>query len=203
MTISMKSALERFETLKPASKAKIEVYARRCYLDFMNPEVIKMWKEESDNKDVARAITRPWYDLVHSCSTPTGLITQGAYDMKMRKGLPTKDHCFRPQFVYRFMLDTRGRFEDYEVFRKWFIMCTSTILVTGKENDNLSLGGTNNRGDEYEIVASTDWQYIFAGLELYEYSNETRWNKKTLTPVSNLIEAPQDLLDYERQFIKA
>ena len=203
MTINMQGALDRFETLKPASKAKIEVYARRCYLDFMNPEVIKMWKEESDNKDVARAITRPWYDLVHSCSTPTGLITQGAYDMKMRKGLPTKDHCFRPQFVYRYMLDTRGHFEDYEVFRKWFIMCTSTILVTGKENDNLSLGGTNNRGDEYEIVASTDWQYIFAGLELYEYSNETRWNKKTLTRVSNLIEAPQDLLDYERQFIKA
>ena len=202
MSINMQGALARFESLKPASKAKIEVYARRCYLDFMNPEVIKMWKEESDNKDVARAITRPWYDLVHSCSTPTGLITQGAYDMKMRKGLPTKDHCFRPQFVYRYMLDTRGRFEDYEVFRAWFIMCTSTILVTGKENDNLSLGGTNNRGDEYEIVASTDWQYIFAGLELYEYSNETRWNKKTLTPVSNLIEAPQDLLDYERQFIK-
>ena len=101
------------------------------------------------------------------------------------------------------MLDNRPQFQDYEVFRKWFIMCTSTILVTGKENDNLSLGGTNNRGDSYEIVASTDQQYIFADLELFAYSDETRWSKKTLTPVSNLIEAPQELLDYETRFIKA
>jgi hypothetical protein len=202
MPINMQGALDRFENLKPNSKAKIEVYARRCYMDFMNPEVINAWHEKKDDKNWVRAITRPWYDLVHSCSTPTGLITQGAYDLKLKKGIPTKDHCFRPQFVYRYMLDNHEKFEDYEVFRKWFIMCTSTILVTGKENDNLSLGGTNNRGDEYEIVASTDWQYIFAGLDLYEYSNETRWQNKTLTHVQNLIEAPQDLLDYEKQFIK-
>lgn len=203
MSINMQGALDRFETLKPASKAKIEVYAKRCYLDFMNPETIRAWEENRGDKDWERALTRPWYDLVHSCSTPTGLITQGAYDMKMKKGLPTKDHCFRPQFVYRFMLDNHERFEDYEVFRKWFIMCTSTILVTGKENDNLSLGGTNNRGDSYEIVASTDQQYIFSDLALFAYSDETRWSKKTLTPVSNLIEAPQELLDYETRFIKA
>jgi hypothetical protein len=202
MTINMQGALERFETLKPASKAKIEVYAQRCYLDFTNPEVAMAWVKNRGDKDWERALTRPWYDLVHSCSTPTGLITQGAYDMKMRKGLPTKDHCFRPQFVYRFMMDNRPVFHDYEVFREWFIMCTSTILVTGKENDNLSLGGTNNRGDQYEIVASTDQQYIFADLELFAYSGETRWSKKTLTPVSNLIEAPQELLDYEERFIK-
>jgi hypothetical protein len=203
MTISMESALEHFENLRPASKRKIEIYAKRCYLDFMNSETTKAWEENRGDKDWERALTRPWYDLVHSCSTPTGLITQGAYEMKMRKGLPTKDHCFRPQFVYRFMLDNHSDFEDFEVFRKWFIMCTSTIFVTGKENDNLSLGGTNNRGDDYEIVASTDQQYIFADLPLYKYSNETRWNKKRLAAVSNLIEAPQALLDYEKKFIRS
>ena len=202
MTVSMQGALERFGQLKEKSKAKIEVYARRCYLDFMNPEVIRMWREEGSNKDVARSITRPWYDLVHSCSTPTGLITQGAFDGKLKKQIATKDHCFRPQFVYRYMLDNHEKFVDYEVFRKWFIMCTSTILVTGKENDNLSLGGTNNRGDEYQIVASTDQQYVFANLPLYEYSDDIRWQNKILSYASNLIEAPQELLDYEKRFIK-
>lgn len=203
MTIDMHGAFERYENLKPASKAKIEVYAKRCYLDFMNPEVAKNWEANRGNKDWERAITRPWYDLVHSCSIPTGLITQGAYDLKLRKGIPTKDHCFRPQFVYRFMLDNREQFENYETFRAWFVMCCSTILVTGKENDNLSLGGTNNRGDSYEIVASTDQQYKFSDLDLFAYSGETRWNKKTLTPADNLIGAPQELLEYEKRFIKA
>ena len=101
------------------------------------------------------------------------------------------------------MLDNHEQFEDYEVFRQWFIMSCSTILVTGKENDQLSLGGTNNRGDEYQLVSSTDKQYAFAGLDLFSYSGETQWKNKTLTPVSNLIEAPQSLLDYEKRFITA
>ena len=203
MSISMQGALDRFENLLPSSKKKTEKYAKNCWHTFTKVHVL-LWPEEKDDKNGVRSITRPYYDLVHSCSTPTGLITKGAYDrkLKQKKAPLTKDHCFRPQFVYRYMLDNHEKFEDYEVFRKWFIMCTSTILVTAKENKNLSSGGTNNRGAEYEIVASTDQQYIFADLDLYEYGSQREWKDRSLTPVQNLIEAPQDLLDYEKQFIK-
>jgi len=195
--ITMQGAIDRMNTIKASSSKKIEVYAKRCYIDFMNPEIIRWWNDESEDTNVGRAITRPFYDLVHSCSIPTGLITESAFNSHKK----TKDHCFRPQFVYRFMLDNHEQFEDFSVFREWFVMCCSTILVTPNENDRLSSEGTKNHGGEYVIMSPTDKQYVRANLDLFTYSNERSWAKRSLTPASNGINAPSTLLEYEKVFI--
>jgi hypothetical protein len=137
----MEHALDRLSEIKPSSAKKIEIYAQRCYHDFMNPAIIDWWQNNRDDKDIVRAITRPFYDLVHACSIPTGLITKTAFEklQSNKKFIATKDHCFRPQNTYHFMLDNRESFCEFSTFRKWYVMCCSTILVVGKENDRLSL----------------------------------------------------------------
>ena len=198
----MEHALDRLSQIQPSSAKKIEIYAQRCYHDFMNPAIIEWWRSGRDDKDVVRAITRPFYDLVHSCSIPTGLITKLAFDKHQtdKKFKSTKDHCFRPQNTYQYMLDNRESFCEFSTFRKWYVMCCSTILVVGKQNERLSLDGIDNRGGSYIIKVPTDQQYISAGLDLYSYSNEREWKNRTITPQSNLIVAPSELLEYEKKF---
>lgn len=201
--VNMKGALDRMLGIKQSSKKKIETYAQRCYKDFMNPELHRWWEEERDDKDVVRCISRPFYDLVHSCSIPTGLITEQAFQKKVNTPnfVLTKDHPFRPQFVNHYMWDNPEKFYDFSVFKKWFIMCCSTIFVLGQENDKLSLDGTRNNGESYSIMSSTDQQYVRANLNLYTYSNNRNWKSKTITLASNIIDAPSELLEYEKRFI--
>ena len=198
----MEDALDRLSEIKPSSAKKIEIYAQRCYYDFMNPAIIDWWKTKRKDKDVVRAITRPFYDLVHACSISTGLITKTAFEklQSNKKFVATKDHCFRPQNTYQYMLDNRESFCEFSMFRKWYIMCCSTILVVGKENDLLSVEGIDNRCGSYIIKVPTDQQYIHAGFDLYSYSTHSRWKDRTLKLESNLIDAPQELLEYEKKF---
>jgi hypothetical protein len=151
MTINMQGALERFETLKPASKAKIEVYAQRCYLDFTNPEVAMAWVKNRGDKDWERALTRPWYDLVHSCSTPTGLITQGAYDPDSRiqsdrgttrtPGLRRTVHqvikkgASLPPFLYSVVLGEPSRAGDFNLAVELIAEGTRQSMIN---NENIS-----------------------------------------------------------------
>ena len=198
----MEHALDRLTRIKPSSAKKIEIYAQRCYYDFMNTDIIDWWQNNRNDKDIVRAITRPFYDLVHACSIPTGLITKTAFEklQNNKKFIATKDHCFRPQNVYHYMLDNRESFCEFSTFRKWYVMCCSTILVVGKENDRLSLDGIDNRRGSYVIKVPTDQQYIRAGLDLYSYGLQREWKDRTLTPESNLIVAPQELIEYEKKF---
>ena len=198
----MEHALDRLTRIKPSSAKKIEIYAQRCYYDFMNTDIIDWWHNNRNDKDIVRAITRPFYDLVHACSIPTGLITKTAFEklQNNKKFIATKDHCFRPQNVYHYMLDNRESFCEFSTFRKWYVMCCSTILVVGKENDRLSLDGIDNRRGSYIIKVPTDQQYIRAGLDLYSYGLQREWKDRTLTPESNLIVAPQELIEYEKKF---
>jgi len=200
--ITMEHALDRLTRIKPSSAKKIEIYAQRCYYDFMNTDIIDWWQNNRNDKDIVRAITRPFYDLVHACSIPTGLITKTAFEklQNNKKFIATKDHCFRPQNVYHYMLDNRESFCEFSTFRKWYVMCCSTILVVGKENDRLSLDGIDNRRGSYVIKVPTDQQYIRAGLDLYSYGLQREWKDRTLTPESNLIVAPQELIEYEKKF---
>ena len=132
--ITMEHALDRLTRIKQSSAKKIEIYAQRCYYDFMNTDIIDWWQNNRNDKDIVRAITRPFYDLVHACSVPTGLITKTAFEklQNNKKFIATKDHCFRPQNVYHYMLDNRESFCEFSTFRKWYVMCCSTILVVGK-----------------------------------------------------------------------
>ena len=200
--ITMEHALDRLSEIKPSSAKKIEIYAERCYHDFMNPAIISWWKNNRNDKDIVRSITRPFYDLVHSCSIPTGLITKTAFEkvQQNKKFKPTKDHCFRPQNTYHCMLDNHENFCEFSTFRNWFVMCCSTILVIRNENERLSLEGIDNRRGSYIVKVTTDQQYISAGIDLYSYSTEHAWKDKTLKLESNLIVAPQELLEYEKKF---
>lgn len=201
--ISMQGALDRMSSIKASSIKKIETYALRCYKDFMNPELHKWWENDRNDKDVVRSISRPFYDLVHACSIPTGLITEQAFQKKVNTSnfVLTKDHPFRPQFVNHYMWDNPEKFYEFSVFREWFIMCCSTIFVLGQENDRLSLDGTRNDGESYSIMSSTDQQYVRANLNLYLYSSDRNWKNRTLTLASNIIDAPPELLEYERKFL--
>ncbi len=201
--ISMEGALDRLSGLRSSSVKKIETYAKRCYKDFLNTELHKWWENERDDKDVVRSISRPFYDLVHACSIPTGLITEKAFQKKSTTSnfVLTKDHAFRPQFVNHYMWDNPEKFYDFSEFRKWFIMCCSTIFVLNEENNHLSSGGTRNDGELYSIMSPTDQQYVLANLNLYVYSDHRNWKNKTITLASNVIDAPIDLLEYEKRYL--
>ena len=201
--ITLEGAFDRLPKIKAPSRKKIEVYAKRCYQVTMGDETIKWWNEEKDDKDVARAITRPFYDLVHSCSIPTGLITEKAF--MNRKNDPTyictKDHIFRPQFICRYILDNHEKFKDFSVFRKWVIMSCSTTLVTKEENADLRVSGTRNKGEDYVLLSSTDQQYRKIGLKLFSHSYHRSWDDRTIVEESNLISPPKELLEYEVPFL--
>ena len=192
----------RFEKIRGTSQEKILVYAKRCYLDFQNDTIYDYWVNKKHDKNWVRSITRPWYDLIHSCSVPSGLISEDAFNLRInKKTSPTKDHCYRPQFVYRFMLDNREEFLNEEYFTSYFIMCCTTILVTGKQNDLLSFKGTDNRHEELKILIPTNNQYSSCGIPLFNLSSDSSWNKKTITPANNIIPTPSALLEYEHQYI--
>ena len=190
-TISMKSALAT--AAKSTASQQERLYWSAWHLhEYYILKDKKSWVEHRQNKHCVRNTTRPFYDLAHGLSTSTGLITRTAFE-KCQKGngyTPTKDHCYRPQTVAQFMLDNREMFQDFAVFLEWFTMLTSTILVDAKENNKLSLNGIDNRGSEYIIKVTTDQQYVKAGLDLFAYSNDRSWKKRTITPASNLIEVP-------------
>ena len=203
--ITMEHALDRLSEMKQSSVKRIEVYVQKAYYDFMNPYTINWWRDNRNDKDVVRSHTRSFYDLVHACSIPTGLITKTAFEKLQndKKFTATKDHCFRPQNIYQFMLDNHENFCEFSTFRKWYVMCCSTILVVGKENKRLSSEGIDNRNGSYVIKVPTDQQYIRAGLDLYSHSAERNWADRFLTLESNLIVAPQQLLEYEKKFAPA
>jgi len=200
-TISLQSALATAAKSTAEQQIMVRWAARVLYAALLQNDVINaLWTEHRQNKHCVRYMTRLFYVLAHGLSTSTGLITRTAFE-KCQKGngyTPTKDHCYRPQTVAQFMLDNREMFQDFAVFLEWFTMLTSTILVDAKENNKLSLNGIDNRGSEYIIKVTTDQQYVKAGLDLFAYSNDRSWKKRTITPASNLIEVPDILLEWER-----
>jgi hypothetical protein len=200
-TISMKSASATSAKSTARQQRRVRVAAHVLHVAFIqSDEINALWTENRHDRDYVRCMTRPFYDAAHGLSTSTGLITRTAFE-KCQKGngyTPTKDHCYRPQTVAQFMLDNREMFQDFAVFLEWFTMLTSTILVDAKENNKLSLNGIDNRGSEYIIKVTTDQQYVKAGLDLFAYSDDRSWKKRTITPASNLIEVPGNLLDWER-----
>ena len=199
-TISMDSAIKRYETMKSSSKEKIEVYGEAAWIEVTTPQKIDFWNNAKGTKFGERPATRLFYDLAHSCSIETGLITKSAFlNRRTKGGKYTKDHVYRPQFICRFMLDNHEKFQHFDDFFPWWLMCCSTVIVTPKENDELSIEGTDNRKGKFILKSRTDEQYSKMGLDLYSYSKESRWVNKTIEPVSNMIIVPQELQDYEKQ----
>ncbi len=188
-------------TLRPSTLHRINTY---CEIAFNGLKAnLYMWKSRPDDKDVLRGVVRPYYDLVHSLSIPTGYITTRALGEKRndKYWVICKDHCYSPQFIGRMIMDNSEIYlEDYEKFKEIFYISCTTIDITPEENRKLSQL-TSNRNDGFKIYVPTDKKYQHLNIELVERNYGTAWYNKPANPVSNYIQTPQELLNYEKQFL--
>lgn len=150
----------------------------------------------------ARPITRIYYIGVFDCGVPnqTGFISEAAYQNKLSKKKVVHDHYLSPQFIGRMILDNPDIYlEDYEKFRNLFWLSCSTIVLTQKENDDLSFL-TKNDGETYKVKVPTDKKYDALGIKLYKrLDGKNRW--KYSEPTDEKPHFPKELLEYERQFL--
>lgn len=161
------------------------------------------WQQNPNCKDTIRGITRPYYDLVHSLSIPSGFITVSALEKKKQdpSWAICKDHCYSPQFIARMIMDNSNTYlNDYDKFRDIFYKSCRTIEITSEENRSLSLL-TSNNGGKFKVYIPTDKKYQYLKIDLVERNIGARWYNKPTTPVSNYIETPTELLEYEKRFL--
>ena len=151
-----------------------------------------------NDPDYFRPITRIYYDLVF-CSgyNHTGLISEAALNDSNER---TNDHCLSPQFIARMIMDNPDLYlSDYTVFENLFNLARTTVCVTKSENKQLSLL-TDNDGVDYKVYVPTNNKYGHLGIKLYEKVGQ-QW-KNAVEYDGNVGDlAPQDLLNYEEQFL--
>jgi len=190
-----------FSKLQPKQKYRVETY---CKIAFNGLKAnVDEWFTNRNCKDTVRAITHSFYNTVHSLSVPSGLVSVEA--VKKKREEPEwalcKDHCYSPQFIGRMIMDNSDKYlNDYELYRKLFITACTTIIVTPEENRSLSFL-TSNRNNDFKIYAHTDKKYQHLNIELVEKSQGLKWYMKDMKPASNYIETPQELIEYETQFL--
>lgn len=152
--------------------------------------------------EFARPLTRIYYIGVFDCGLPnsTGFISEAAYNNKLSGQKTVHDHYLSPQFVGRMILDNPNKYlEDYEVFSDIFWKSCGTVVVTQDENIKLSQL-TDNKGNDYKVMIPTDEKYKHLGINLYQRpDNSPRW--KNAQPTENVLDFPQDLIEYERRFL--
>lgn len=173
---------------RPTTTDRWKNYATVAY-DAMVANV-ENWK----NPENKRAITRIYYDLVFCSGHPndSGLISADAMIAKIQKKKITKDHCYSPQFIARMIMDNADYFlSSREVFMQTYFDSCRTITVTPEENTELRKL-TKNTADGFVILVPTTHKYSHLNIELL--------NKKTQVP--NILEVPDILVEYEKQYIK-
>lgn len=185
------------------NETRLEVYCYRTFLDFKNLEVLEFWKNNRNNTNSVRSVTRPFYDLVHSLSIPSGFITERALEKKRKNPSwnPCKDHCYSPQFIYQMLMDNHEVYlHDYDKYFKIFKIACTTIDILPEQNKSLSLL-TSNRNGKYRVYVPTDKKYQYLDIKLVKRNYGKMWYKFPADPVSNYIYTPKELLEYEKQFI--
>lgn len=170
-----------------------QAYARTAYNAMVSN--VSNWGDP----DFYRPITRLYYISVFDCAQVNhlGLISEEALNNPKER---THDHCLSPQFIGRMIMDNPDKYlKDYETFEKIFWLSCSTITVTKKENKWLSML-TENNGFDYKVFVPTHLKYKHLGIKLYKKQEGKKW-KSAVLQESNLIPAPQDLLEYEKSFL--
>ena len=158
------------------------------------------------NPDYARPKSRIYYAGVFDCGNPnpTGLISAKALKNKKNKLKTVCDHYLSPQFVGRLILDNPDVYlRDYITFRKLFVKCTETIVVTQEENENLSELTKNVKGN-FIVKIPTNLKYHYLGIKLYKREDGVKgWKKENCTILeSNILnDVPVELLDYEQRYL--
>jgi hypothetical protein len=187
--------------MKPTTEYRIETY---CLIAFNALKAnLDLWRSKPNDKDVLRGVTRPYYDLVHALSIPSGYITISALNEKRKdsKWVLCRDHCYSPQFIARMIMDRADIYlENYDKFRELFYISCKTIDITPEENRALSLLTSNQNGN-YKIYVPTDKKYQHLNIQLVKRNYGRNWYQKPVDSVSNYIQTPQELLDYEKQFL--
>ena len=156
--------------------------------------------------EYTRPLTRLFYVGVFDCGNPypTGLISENALNNKSNNQKTVLDHYLSPQFIGRMILDNQEIYlKNYSKFRELFIKCTQTIIVTQKENFDLS-NLTSNKKDDFSIKIPTNLKYNHLGIKLYKRDTNIKgWDKKDFTILeTNLLnDVPVELLDYEKDFL--
>lgn len=193
--------MKRIEVI--TNETRLEVYCYRTYLDFKNLEVLDFWNKNRTNTDAVRSITRPFYDLVHSLSVPSGFITERALEKKKQdpKWILCRDHCYSPQFIYQMLMDNHEIYvNDYDKYFNIFKTACTTIDILSEQNRSLSLLTSNHKG-KYKVYVPTDKKYQYLDIKLVKRNYGRMWYKRPADFVSNYINTPQELLEYEKQFL--
>ena len=179
---------------------KWEVYAEGTFNNMRGNA--HNWDRSFDDK---RKISRDFYYGVFDAGNPnpTNLISEKALENQLSKQyrLNTLDHYHSPQFVGRMIMANQKKYlEDYEEFKKIFLVCTQQIVVTKKENESLSFLTAPDKED-YKVLVPTNLKYNQLGINLYQrQEGKVRW--KNSDPVdSNILEVPEDLLEYEKRYL--
>lgn len=187
--------------MKSTTQYRIDTY---CLIAFNAMKAnLDLWRSNPNNKDVLRGVTRPYYDLVHSLSIPSGYITVNALEEKKNDSnwVICKDHCYSPQFVARMIMDYADVYlEDYDKFKNLFYKSCTTIDITPEENRKLSLLTSNQKG-HFKIYVPTDKKYQHLNIQLAKRNYGRNWHQKPADVVSNYIETPEEILNYEKQFL--
>lgn len=188
--------------LDPDVKERIEDY---CIASFnCCKSNLDLWKSKPNNRNIIRVVTRKYYMSAHDISISSGFITLKALEKKREdpKWNMCHDHCYSPQFVGRMIMDNPDIYlNNYEKFREIFYASCTTIEITSEENRKLSRLTSNKKGKEFKIFVPTDKKYQHLNIQLVKRNYGRNWYQKPADPVSNYIQTPQELLDYEKQFL--
>lgn len=150
-----------------------------------------------------RPITRLYYITVFDCGLVnfTGLVSEEALKNKINGKKVVYDHCLSPQFIGRMIMDNPDQYlSKYSVFEEIFWESCKTVMVTQEQNFALS-ALTENDGQDYLVHVPTDKKYNHLGINLwFRPQRNGKW-KDAVCLGENFIEAPEDLLEYEKKFL--
>lgn len=156
---------------------------------------LERWKNGLISKSGMRHICRCFYESIGK--TKTGWESQQAL---LKDSKTTDDHAFIPQFIGRMIMDMGDVYlTDFNKYKELCEFACQTIKVTKSENNLLSKQTPTimDLGDGYTFLeCSIQDKYDELGITL--------WNKElgTFAMDGFPITVPQEILDYEAQFLK-
>jgi hypothetical protein len=190
-----------FHKLTLKQQNRIIDYAETIYTD-LNAQ-LGNWNRKRNNPNTVRSITHGNYDRIHTCSVPSGLVSEESIKAKRnnKNFVFCKDHCYRPQFMIMMFMDEHDKFlSDYNVFLEYLIISCTTILITPEENEILKKF-TQNKNGKIKIKVPTDKIYQEANIKLFNSGKGRGWWSKDLDEMSNYLETPQPYLNYEKNYL--
>jgi hypothetical protein len=189
------------EQKKIGNKKKKKNWEEYCLVSYREMKsIVDLWQDSTFD---SRPLTRSYYIKVFDCGQNnfSGLASESAIKNKIEGKKVVYDHCLSPQFVTRMILDNPDIYlKDYESFKEIFWESCKTIMVTQKENLLLSYL-TENDGYSYKVHVPTHLKYKHMNIKLFfRPTIKGRW--KDAVPLdTNIIEVPENLVEYEKHFL--